>query len=189
MVEASNYRITIQRRETEDGLLFEGTVHELPDVAVYSDSFDEAYEFVLDAIEGLNELATEQGRSFPQPSERETEYSGKFVARMPKSLHRDLAVSAADEGTSLNSYVVSVLSAHKSRGTVVIQHIAVPTVRLLTEDAHLSSGSAAEISGLGKFLPDFGPSGSIDLVSFIEEERSASDWSLISQNRRVSSAT
>lgn len=148
MVDASKYRITVQRRETEDGLLFEGTVHELPDVAVYGDSFDEAYELAVDAIEGLYELATQQGRSFPQPSKRETGYSGKFVARMPKWLHRDLAVAAADDGASLNSYVVSVLSAHKSRGIAATPERAEPQTQMLAGTVVVSSGSVVNISRL-----------------------------------------
>lgn len=188
MVEASNYRITIQRRETEDGLLFEGTVHELPDIAVYADSFDEAYEFVIDAIEGLYELAGEQGRSFPLPSKRETEYSGKFVARMPKWLHRDLAAAAADEGASLNSYVVSVLSAHKSRGIVATPYRAEPQIPILAGTVVVSSGSAAMISGLGIPLPDSDIPISSWAVPTVEAETGAADFYFNPPVRRASDA-
>ncbi len=37
-------------------------------------------------------------------------YSGKFSLRLPKSLHRDLAQLAKQDGSSLNQYVNSVLS-------------------------------------------------------------------------------
>lgn len=33
------------------------------------------------------------------------QYSGKFVARLPKSLHRELAQAAEREGVSLNALV------------------------------------------------------------------------------------
>ena len=145
MVEANNYRITVQRRETEDGLLFEGTVHELPDVAVYSDSFDEAYELAIDAIEGLYELAEEQGRSFPQPSTRETEFSGKFVVRVPKWLHRKLAVAAEENGTSLNQFMVSVLSFHESLGKVAIQYSEHPETSIAITPTFVSSASPATV--------------------------------------------
>lgn len=46
--------------------------------------------------------------SIPEPVA--TEYSGKFVARVPKSLHRDLAESAKREGMSLNAYVCYLLA-------------------------------------------------------------------------------
>jgi antitoxin HicB len=38
------------------------------------------------------------------------DYSGKFVLRVPRSLHRRLAESAEQEGVSLNHYVVSLLA-------------------------------------------------------------------------------
>ena len=151
MVDANNYRITVQRRETEDGLLFEGTVHELPDVAVYCDSFDEAYELAIDAIEGLYELAEEQGRSFPQPSKRETEFSGKFVVRIPKWLHRNLAVTAAENGTSLNQYLVSVLSTHELRGVEALQYRAYPETLMATaQAAFISSASNVNVFSIEK---------------------------------------
>jgi predicted HicB family RNase H-like nuclease len=111
MSDASEYRITVQRRETEDGMLFEGTVTEFPDVAVYSESAEEAYQEVLDVIEGLRELFDKHGREMPLPMSPKADYSGRFIVRVPKSLHRNLAETAELEGVSLNQYVVSVLSA------------------------------------------------------------------------------
>ena len=51
----------------------------------------------------------EDGRSIPLPTYPE-EYSGKFNLRIPKSLHRKLAESAAADGVSLNQYVTMLLS-------------------------------------------------------------------------------
>ena len=56
------------------------------------------------------ETAYEQGLEIPLPSYPETEYSGKFNVRLPRSLHRSLAEAAEHEGVSLNQYVVGVLS-------------------------------------------------------------------------------
>ncbi len=67
MIDPNEYWITVQRLETEDGLLFEGTVHELPDVAVYGETCNQAYDLAVDAIEGLYKLAEQQGRPFPRP--------------------------------------------------------------------------------------------------------------------------
>jgi predicted RNase H-like HicB family nuclease len=47
----------------------------------------------------------------PLPRTEET-YSGKFVVRVPRSLHQRLAESAEQDGISLNQYVVSLLSMH-----------------------------------------------------------------------------
>lgn len=112
MSDPIDYRITVQRRDTEDGRLFEGTVDEFPDLAVFGETADEAYALVIDAIDALCSLLSEQRRPIPKPSEPEREFSGKFVVRVPKWLHRDLAQTAETQGTSLNQYVLSILSAH-----------------------------------------------------------------------------
>lgn len=51
----------------------------------------------------------ERGNSIPEPA-MQSEYSGKFLVRLPKSLHRDLAAAAQREGMSLNAYVNSLLA-------------------------------------------------------------------------------
>lgn len=45
----------------------------------------------------------------PMPLNDDT-YSGKFVVRIPKSLHQKLAIEAKREGTSLNQYLLYKLS-------------------------------------------------------------------------------
>lgn len=48
-------------------------------------------------------------REIPLPMV-EQEYSGKFVLRIPKSLHRRLAEAAQADGVSLNQYTRAALS-------------------------------------------------------------------------------
>lgn len=55
------------------------------------------------------ETAQDMGLRIPAPTYPEI-YSGKFNVRLPKSLHRKLAQRAAEEGVSLNQWVVSLLS-------------------------------------------------------------------------------
>ena len=45
----------------------------------------------------------------PDPIE-ESQYSGKFVLRIPKTLHARLAMEAEKEGVSLNQYALYRLS-------------------------------------------------------------------------------
>jgi len=54
------------------------------------------------------ETQYEEGAEIPPPSYPE-EYSGRFNLRIPRSLHRRLAESAAREGVSLNQYVMTLL--------------------------------------------------------------------------------
>jgi predicted RNase H-like HicB family nuclease len=55
------------------------------------------------------ETEYEAGAVIPLPSYPE-DYSGKFNVRLPRSLHRALAEAAARDGTSLNQYVIALLS-------------------------------------------------------------------------------
>ncbi len=51
----------------------------------------------------------ERGNEIPEPT-MQSGFSGKFVTRVPKSLHRDLAMAAKSEGMSLNAYVGYLLA-------------------------------------------------------------------------------
>lgn len=55
------------------------------------------------------ETEYDHGAEIPLPSEP-AEYSGKFVLRVPRSLHRTLAESAERDGVSLNQYVATLLA-------------------------------------------------------------------------------
>lgn len=55
------------------------------------------------------ETAHEEGWAIPEPM-MYSEFSGKFVARIPKSLHRDLVMAAREEGVSLNAHVSNLLA-------------------------------------------------------------------------------
>jgi antitoxin HicB len=51
--------------------------------------------------------ARESGREIPQPGELP---SGKFITRVPRSLHARLAARAQQEGVSMNSLITSFLA-------------------------------------------------------------------------------
>ena len=51
--------------------------------------------------------AIEDGCEIPEPQD---EYSGQFKLRIPKSLHRDLALHARREGISMNQYCLYLLA-------------------------------------------------------------------------------
>ena len=51
----------------------------------------------------------EEGLTIPKPQSEEN-FSGKFNLRLPKSLHRELALSAKAEGVSLNQLAVCLIA-------------------------------------------------------------------------------
>lgn len=55
------------------------------------------------------EAEYEAGRPIPMPT-FPPDYSGKFNLRIPRSLHRKLAESAASDGVSLNQYATMLLA-------------------------------------------------------------------------------
>jgi antitoxin HicB len=88
---------------------FTAKVEELKGCISQGDDFQEAYEMIQEALQLWLESAIEHGDPIPEPGS-EDDYSGKFVVRVPKSVHRDLAIRAQREGVSLNNYIVSALS-------------------------------------------------------------------------------
>lgn len=68
---------------------------------------------VLPAAREIRDLwldtAWETGRPIPVPEESPA-YSGKFLVRISKSLHRNLAMAAKGEGISLNQYAGQLLA-------------------------------------------------------------------------------
>lgn len=79
-------------------------VAELPGCFTQADTFEELGEMVEDAMRGWLSVALAEGLPIPEPQPDE-DYSGKFVLRLPRSLHRQLAEVAQHEGVSLNQYI------------------------------------------------------------------------------------
>jgi len=99
---------TIQLRQYDDGTFF-AEVAELPGCMTEADTAEEVLEMIRDAMAGWIEVALSEGLAIPEPAP-EAEYSGRFLVRAPKSLHRDLVRQAQAEGASLNQFVVTTLS-------------------------------------------------------------------------------
>jgi predicted HicB family RNase H-like nuclease len=114
------YTITVRHVVVDGEALFRATVGELPDVAEFAESWEEAYGLAVDTIVGLREAAEKQQRPFPEPFAEEEEYSGRVTFRMPKSLHRRTAEHAKAEGVSLNMFLVTVIA--ERVGNIISKH-------------------------------------------------------------------
>lgn len=84
-------------------------IKELPGCMSQGDTPEEAIQMIEDAMRGWLEAELRKGSSIPEPRVEE-EYSGKFVIRVPKSLHRKLAELAEREGVSLNQWINTALA-------------------------------------------------------------------------------
>jgi antitoxin HicB len=103
------YTIEIIHDEGEEYSGWFAKVVELPGCMTQADTLDELEEMIQDAMRAWIETALEDGYPIPEPRTEES-YSGKFVVRVPKSLHRDLVDAAEREGVSLNTFVNTALS-------------------------------------------------------------------------------
>lgn len=103
------YNYIVQQIKDESGEYFYARVLELDGCQSSGDTFEEAYENLKEAMEGWIEAKLEGGFKIPLPVGYE-DFSGKFVVRIPKSLHYKLSVEAEQEGVSLNQYALYKLS-------------------------------------------------------------------------------
>jgi len=98
-----NLPYTIElRQDPEEGWFVR--VKELRGCMSQGDTAEEAVAMIREAMELWLEVALEDGLPIPEPRPEE-DYSGKFVVRVPRSLHRELVDSAKREGVSLNQYI------------------------------------------------------------------------------------
>lgn len=103
------YTIEVTQDESDGCTGWFAKVEELPGCMTQADTFDELGEMIEDAKRAWIESALEDGVEIPLPRKVE-DYSGKFVVRLPKSLHKQLVDTASQEGVSLNTYVNVALS-------------------------------------------------------------------------------
>jgi predicted RNase H-like HicB family nuclease len=110
------YSISIKWSDEDNGFI--ATVPELPDLSAFGKTQKKALDELKIAAEAYIETLNEAGRTLPVP-EKVTVYSGQLRLRLPKGLHAKLSITAEYEGVSLNTYIVSLLSAeHEKHKTI-----------------------------------------------------------------------
>ena len=105
------YTIQITR---EDETTWFARVVELPGCLTEGDSPEEAADMIQDALSAWLEVALEDGRPIPEPQTGEA-YSGRFVVRVPRTLHQQLVEAAEQEGVSLNQFINVTLAGRVTR--------------------------------------------------------------------------
>ena len=103
------YNYIIQPMDDESGKYYYARVLELDGCQSDGNTFDEAYENLREAMKGYLETKIQNNIDIPKPQNAQ-DYSGKFVVRIPKTLHQSLAIEAEQEGVSLNQYALYKLS-------------------------------------------------------------------------------
>lgn len=103
------YNYIVQPIKDESGSYFYARVLELDGCQSTGETFEEAYKNLKDAMKGWIETKIDGGFEVPLPVGYES-FSGRFVVRVPKSLHYKLSIEAEQEGVSLNQYALYKLS-------------------------------------------------------------------------------
>ena len=101
------YSVAIKWSDEDNGFI--ATVPELPGLSAFGKTKGKALSELNIAAEAYLETLEEAGEKLPVP-EKLSHYSGQFRLRMTKSLHAKLATAAENEGVSMNTYIVSLLS-------------------------------------------------------------------------------
>jgi len=101
-----NYRTSVFRDDEGDFIV---KVPELPGCIADGDTPNSAFENLKVAMRSWIESRMEAGLDIPEPKSR-ADFSGRILLRMPRYLHERLSEQAESEGTSLNQYMISLLS-------------------------------------------------------------------------------
>ncbi len=82
---------------------------ELEGCITTGDTIEEVARDFQDAMREWLQLNIRLGRNIPKPL-KSKHYGGKVILRMPPALHESLMFKAAQQGVSLNQYLVASLS-------------------------------------------------------------------------------
>jgi antitoxin HicB len=116
---------------TGDGYL--ARVRDLPGCTARAETPEELWPAVERAKREWIEDALRRGEPVPEPGggsrgsgggEGRGGYSGRILVRVPKSLHAELIARAAQEGVSLNQFILAALA--RSLGPAAVQGEHVP---------------------------------------------------------------
>ena len=113
------YRVEIRQEEDGSWTLL---VPSLPGLVVVGESIGEAWGELPEVIDLWIEAAQGQGLTVPLPdADSDVSHSGKFMVRMPKTLHSAIARRADAEGISINLFCVTALTDAVARGGFHLQ--------------------------------------------------------------------
>ncbi len=107
MAEKTKYPFEVRPLAKDEGGGFLVSFPDLPGCMSDGETIEEAIANAMDAEHSWIETARQFGDAIPEPGHT---YSGRWVQRLPKSLHARLAARAGQEGVSINSLVASFIA-------------------------------------------------------------------------------
>lgn len=104
MNKAEDYTYRVFWSEEDEGYI--ATVAEFPGISSIEETQREAFFGIVDLVGFLLEEMQVEGSEPPSPLTKKV-YSGEIRLRMPKEVHRRVAIEAAEQGTSINQLLLS----------------------------------------------------------------------------------
>ncbi len=112
-----NYKIEIEPITPQEGGGFTARLPQFGSMGIVGDG--ETTQEALESLEECKRLVFEtllnKGESIPEPENFES-YSGRVLVRMPKELHAKLTKDSRSNQTSLNQYIIYLLSSRGGPG-------------------------------------------------------------------------
>ncbi len=108
-MKTSSYPFFVRHLSKENGGGYLIEFPDLPGCMSDGETIEEAIENGNDAVRCWIEDAKAHNEPIPRPGESD-HFSGKWIQRVPKSLHQQLSINAKRENMSLNSYVLYLVS-------------------------------------------------------------------------------
>ena len=115
-----NYPILLEKYEEDGQERIVLRIPELKGVWASGSNFEESMADLAETKKVWFEACLEERIKIPEPVSEE-DFSGKFVLRLDRSLHRVLSEQAKQAGVSLNQYVKEILKNHLKDSEVLTQ--------------------------------------------------------------------
>ncbi|MCK4883223.1 MAG: type II toxin-antitoxin system HicB family antitoxin [Candidatus Omnitrophica bacterium] len=126
-----NYSINISWSDKDEGFI--GVIPEFNNLSAFGETYNEVLEELQKVLNGYIEVYDEDNIPLPEPKKLQ-DYSGQTRLRMPKELHQSLAHESENQGVSLNSYMVYLLSKNYPLQAIEQFGIIVSRMRYESED-------------------------------------------------------
>jgi len=101
------HAISIKWSDEDNGFI--ATIPGIKSLSAFGNTREQALSELNIAAKAYLESLKKTGRPLPE-EDKIIPYSGQIRLRMPKSLHAALSSSAENEGVSLNTYIITLLS-------------------------------------------------------------------------------
>ena len=103
------YSVIVEHIKEENDEYYFSRIMELDGCHSHGSTRNASLDNLNEAMESYIEVKLEYGDPIPEPVSLNN-FSGKFLLRLPKTLHQRLTVEADKEGVSLNQYALYKLA-------------------------------------------------------------------------------